>query len=156
LALDGDPFSSLDSPAAFALSGWLDPGLAWILQHETIHGHPTRSPLLNRLIGAPPLSLWLPYERYRETHLRHHASEDLTAPSFDPESRYITRRAGMRGALEASLMRWNSTLLKRLTIGPAMEISIFLAREFAALARGDRRRRMIWSVHLLQVAAVVP
>ena len=31
------------------------------LQHEILHGHPTRWRRLNRLIGIVPLSLWLPY-----------------------------------------------------------------------------------------------
>ncbi len=136
------------------IGGWI---LAWhgSLQHETIHGHPTRSAALNTLIGAPPLSLWLPYERYRETHVSHHASEDLTAPSADPESRYLTRRVGLMATLEAVLMRWSSTLLGRLILGPAIEISTFLAREVSVLARGDRRRWIIWSVHLLQVVVIV-
>src|SRR5438309_640002 len=56
------------------LGGWL---LAWhgSLQHETIHGHPTSSRRFNRLLGYPPLSLWLPYPRYRRLHLAHHATE---------------------------------------------------------------------------------
>src|SRR5580700_7751609 len=35
--------------------------LAWhgSLQHETIHGHPTRSRRINALLGAPPLALWM-------------------------------------------------------------------------------------------------
>ncbi len=38
------------------------------LQHEIVHGHPTRSRSINRLFGLVPLSLWLPFERYRHTH----------------------------------------------------------------------------------------
>jgi len=34
------------------------------LQHEFIHGHPTRLSWVNRLLGIVPLSLWLPYDRY--------------------------------------------------------------------------------------------
>jgi fatty acid desaturase len=136
------------------LGGWL---LAWhgSLQHETIHGHPTRSAILNALIGRPPLGLWLPYERYRETHLGHHASEDLTEPSADPESRYLMRRAGVTATVEAVLAKWSSTLLGRLTLGPAVEISTFLARDVARLARGDLRAWTIWSVHVVEAALIV-
>ena len=52
-----------------ALGAWI---IAWQLnlQHETIHGHPTRSRRVNEAIGSWPLSLWLPYSIYRSTHLR--------------------------------------------------------------------------------------
>jgi fatty acid desaturase len=142
------------TPILFVVGGWF---LAWhgSLQHETIHGHPTRSRVINTLIGGAPLSLWLPYERYRETHLAHHASEDLTEPSADPESRYLQIRAGLRGRLEVWLLKGTSTLLGRLTLGPIVEISTFLMREAAALARGNRRRWRIWAVHLLQTTPIV-
>jgi len=56
-------------------------------QHEAIHGHPFRDRRIGDLAAAPPLALWLPYARYRETHLLHHRSA-LTDPSDDPESWY--------------------------------------------------------------------
>jgi len=42
------------------------------LQHEIIHGHPTRWRRLNTLLAVAPLSLWLPFESYRQSHLAHH------------------------------------------------------------------------------------
>jgi fatty acid desaturase len=41
------------------LGAWL---IAWhsSLQHELLHGHPTRWPRVNHGIGFVPLSLWLP------------------------------------------------------------------------------------------------
>src|SRR5579863_8821539 len=42
------------------------------LQHEIIHGHPTRTRWINNLIGQWPLALWLPFENYRHSHLAHH------------------------------------------------------------------------------------
>ena len=48
------------------------------LQHEIVHGHPTRWPRVNRLLAIVPLSLWLPYARYRRSHLVHHRDERLT------------------------------------------------------------------------------
>ncbi|VDR26567.1 Uncharacterised protein [Raoultella terrigena] len=40
---------------------------AWYmsLQHELIHGHPTRWPRLNQLLGILPLAVWYPYGLYR-------------------------------------------------------------------------------------------
>ena len=72
-----------------ALGAWI---VAWQLnlQHETIHGHPTRNRRVNEMIGCWPLSLWLPYSIYRSTHLAHHRDENLTDPFEDPESYYWT------------------------------------------------------------------
>ena len=58
------------------------------IQHEIVHGHPTRWRALNRLFAMVPLTLWLPYERYRHTHHVHHIDARLTDPLDDPESFY--------------------------------------------------------------------
>ena len=71
------------------------------LQHELIHGHPTRNTVLNLTLGWPPLSLWLPLELYCESHMRHHLS-DLTHPESDPESFYVRKRDW------GALRRWQS------------------------------------------------
>ena len=73
--------------------------VAWqmSLQHEIIHNHPTHWRRLNRAIGAWPLSLWLPFDVYRITHLQHHNDNRLTDPLEDPESYYYTSGA-MAGA----------------------------------------------------------
>ena len=67
-----------------ALGAWI---VAWQLnlQHETIHGHPTRNRRVNEAIACWPLSLWLPYSIYRSTHLAHHR---------DAESDRSVRRPG--------------------------------------------------------------
>src|ERR1700761_7465626 len=81
--------------------------LAWYgsLQHETIHGHPTSSKRFNTLLGVLPLSLWIPYAVYRETHLRHHrhGGRYLTHAEHDPESFYLSADA-LVGA--GRLKRW--------------------------------------------------
>ncbi len=80
--------------ALIAVAGsWL---VAWhgSLQHETIHGHPTRWRAVNAAIGAVPLSLWLPYGLYRDSHVAHHRSPHITDPLADPESRYVASGAG--------------------------------------------------------------
>jgi len=33
------------------------------LQHEIVHGHPTRWSAFNRMLAIVPLNLWLPYVR---------------------------------------------------------------------------------------------
>ncbi len=136
------------------LGSWL---IAWhmSLQHEVIHGHPTRSQRINAALGFAPLSLWLPYERYRQSHTAHHREEWLTDPIEDPESRYVTatRWAGTGPVTRASL-RVNNTLAGRLLIGPALGIVGFLASEARLLARGDREAWGIWLTHGAAALAV--
>jgi len=135
--------------------GWL---IAWhgSLQHEVIHGHPTGNQRINDAIGSIPLSLWLPYEIYRESHLEHHRDEHLTDPIEDPESSYFTRTAWESlGGTGRLLARWNTTLLGRLTIGPAVMFLSFLAQELRLVRAGEPGRARIWAVHLAGVAVVL-
>ncbi len=149
--------------AAARLPWWivLSPG-AWLvawhmsLQHEVIHGHPTRHRWLNDLLGSLPLSLWLPYRSYKASHLGHHRGETLTDPIDDPESQYVTAAQYARaGWIERLLMRANNTLLGRITLGPARLIGRFLARETGSLLRGDPEARRAWLLHLPGLALVL-
>ncbi len=65
-------------------------GIHGSLQHEAVHGYPTRWPLANLLVAGWALWLWLPYGSYRRLHLQHHIDEQLTDPLRDPESNYVT------------------------------------------------------------------
>jgi fatty acid desaturase len=137
------------------VGGWL---IAWhgSLQHEVLHGHPTRNQRINDGIGWPPLSLWLPYAVYREGHLIHHRDEHLTDPIEDPESSYFTQSAWERmGAIGRSLAVWNTTLLGRLTLGPLVMIVNFLVQEAILMVRGDRQRVLLWARHLVGVTVVL-
>ena len=138
-----------------ALGAWL---ICWhsSLQHEVLHGHPTRFLAVNRAIGFPPLALWLPYERYRATHLKHHHDERLTDPLDDPESRYWLQDDWERlGPLGQRLLRVQSTLAGRLVVGPFWAIGSFLMSEGLAIIEGDRRVLRIWLIHLIGVALVL-
>ena len=139
-----------------ALSGgWF---VAWqsSLQHEVIHGHPSRSRRVNDALGWPPLSLWLPYLIYRRSHLRHHNDALLTDPIEDPESAYLTRQRYERiGPVGRLIVRFDTTLLGRLLIGPAIMIGSFLVSEALALGRGNRSHLRIWAWHLIGVVAVL-
>lgn len=126
--------------------------IAWhgSLQHETIHGHPTRSRIVNTLIGAVPLSLWIPYGVYRDSHIAHHRSPHITEPDHDPESRYVGRDGQGRVAA-----RLQATLAGRLILGPPLGV--------LALARDEARRfgtqpghvMRDWVPHLIAVAGIV-
>lgn len=54
------------------------------LQHEVLHGHPTGNRLVNEALVFVTPTLWLPYLRYRDTHLTHHNDANLTDPRLDP------------------------------------------------------------------------
>ena len=72
------------------LGGYL---VAWhgSLQHEVVHGHPTRSASFNEALVFPSLWLWLPFSLYRDSHLTHHNDVALTDPVEDPESTFVAR-----------------------------------------------------------------
>lgn len=136
------------------------PAMAWLLawhgslQHETIHGHPTRNAWVNAALGSPPLALWLPYELYRSSHIVHHRDEHLTVPEVDPESYYVPaeRWTGASG-LERALLVFHHTLLGRVTIGPAICLFCFFRGELQRLAKGEHLG--IWAGHLALAVAVV-
>lgn len=136
------------------LCAWL---VAWhgSMQHEILHGHPTRSRAINRAIAIVPISLWLPYETYRQSHLRHHYDDRLTDPLDDPESRYLTEADWRQLSRPARLLlRLQKTLAGRLVIGPAWAVSHFFADEAVKLVRGDRTAIRAWTEHAVGVAVV--
>jgi fatty acid desaturase len=150
-------FRDLPLMVAAPLGGVL---LAWYgsLQHETIHGHPTSSRRFNATLGGLPLSLWIPYALYRETHLRHHrhGGRYLTEVARDPESFYLQHGAlAGRGKLQRAIHLANGTLAGRIVLGPAVAIAKFWAGEARRLRSGDRRRILIWSRHAVTVGAVL-
>lgn len=136
-------------PLLALLGGWF---IAWhgSLQHETIHGHPTRWRWVNSLIGGVPLSLWLPYGAYRRTHEAHHRSPHPTHPAHDPESRYV---AG--GGVVAALARIRATLVGQLLVGPFAAITLFLLDEARRLRRDPAATLREWGPHLIGVALVL-
>lgn len=132
--------------------------LAWhgSLQHEILHGHPTRWRAVNRAMGLVPLSLWIPYERYRQSHLVHHIDQRITDPFDDPESYYWDAQAWDRlGVIGQALVWAQTTLAGRLLIGPFWIIAHFLASEARLVIEGRERVRAIWAEHLLLCAPVV-
>jgi fatty acid desaturase len=145
---------SLGLPLLFVFGGWIT---AWhgSLQHEVIHGHPTPWRRVNTLFAAAPLSLWLPFDIYRRTHIAHHATEDLTNPHQDPESRYLAAGEGLGFQVRRVLARLQAPLLGRLIIGPWVEIGAHLMVEARALIRDEAGARSAWARHLLAAAPLL-
>lgn len=126
------------------------------LQHELLHGHPTRHRALNRLFGLLPLAVWYPYDLYRASHLAHHRDEALTQPGIDPESNYIAAAAYDRlPAWCRPLWHAQRTVLGRLLLGPAMVIVPTWLDIVRRPMRGDRSQSRSWCHHLLWLAALL-
>ena len=119
------------------------------LQHEALHGHPTRNPAINELLVALPLAVWYPYRRFKTLHLRHHCDEHLTDPYDDPESWYRAEgdHRALPGALQLAL-RFNNTLAGRLLVGPPLMVAGFLINEWPLLRDNQPGIRRAWAHHL--------
>ena len=145
------------------LGPWLGtPLLVWFttwymsLQHELIHGHPTRKPWLNQLFGTLPLAVWYPYGLYRDTHLQHHRNEHLTLPGDDPEGYYFSRASweNLSPAMKA-VVRLRNTLPGRMLLGPLSDIVSTLTGALLAVLRGEWRPVTMWLVHGAMLAVLL-
>lgn len=135
---------------ACAIGAWL---IAWhgSLQHETIHGHPTRNAAINDAIGYPPLALWLPYWLYAREHAAHHATPHLSDPYDDTESNYLARPGGLAHAL--ALLE--ATLVGRVVFGPPIRVGRLLIAEVQRARRDPAGVARDWVPHALAAAAVL-
>lgn len=125
------------------------------LQHEALHDHPFRQPLLNEALVFPALAVLVPYRRFRATHLQHHHDPDLTDPYDDPESNYCDPAVWARLPVPLRLiLRANNTLLGRVLLGPVIGIWIFVAKDIALIWRGDRAVIGAWMLNLLGLLPV--
>lgn len=129
----------------------------WLsIQHELIHGHPTRWPAINKALGFLPFAVWYPYDIYRDTHLAHHNDALLTVPGQDPESRYVTSAFWLQSPRYMRALLWiNKTLGGRLLMGAPLAVMSLLGSEIRGLLLAGRSARRVWAVHMLSVAVVL-
>lgn len=147
--------AALPLPALLILGAWT---MAWhsSLQHELLHGHPTRDRRITSALGFAPLSLWLPYARYRDLHLAHHRDPILTDPGEDPESAYVTAETWASYGPARRALAWaRTTFAGRMLLGPLWGIAHFLIGDARQIWTGDRGLRRTWAVHGLGVVAVL-
>ncbi|WP_248739168.1 fatty acid desaturase [Pseudomonas sp. MWU12-2029] len=121
----------------------------WLsVQHELLHGHPTRWILVNKVLGYAPFAVWYPYTLYRDSHLQHHRDEDLTIPGVDPESRYLSaERWQGRSLFERSLHWLNKTVLGRFILGAPLALLALAGEELQRLKNGERQAWLMWLTH---------
>lgn len=129
------------------------------LQHEVLHGHPTRSAVANEALVFLPIGLFYPYRSYKHSHLQHHADERLTDPYDDPESYYRAMGDWQRMPfLLKRLLAFNNTLIGRVLVGPALMVVGFTVSEWKRIARRDDKVIFAWLLHaagLLPVGLII-
>ncbi|HXV25607.1 MAG TPA: fatty acid desaturase [Alphaproteobacteria bacterium] len=126
------------------------------LQHEVVHGHPTRFAWVNEAFIFLSLWLWLPFRVYRESHLIHHRDENLTCPINDPESNYVMPAAWARmGPGTRALRRALGTVAGRMILGPPYFVGRLYARELRRLVVGDYSHLSAWAIHISGAALVL-
>ncbi|WP_299282898.1 fatty acid desaturase [uncultured Tateyamaria sp.] len=126
------------------------------LTHEILHGHPFRSRLASEALGMVNPGLFIPYLRFRDTHLAHHQDANLTDPYDDPETNYVdpVRWRQLPRAAQR-MLEVNNTLAGRMLIGPLMAQVCFTRSDWAAMRRGDRQVILGWVLHVPGVLAVL-
>lgn len=126
------------------------------LQHELVHGHPTRYRGLNKLLGYAPLAVWFPYTLYMESHLRHHNDEHLTLPDVDPETHYVSDETWQRsGWLMRALFVHRKRFWGRFAFGPAMAIAAVVREAINQVRDGNYRYVVMWAMHLTLLSAML-
>ena len=125
------------------------------LQHEALHGHPLQNDVLNEALVFPALTIFLPYRRFRDTHLQHHYDPALTDPYDDPESNYRDPAEWARLSVASRLLlHWNNTLAGRMVLGPILGTGRFLWTEFVLLRSGGRAVINAWLFHAAGLVVV--
>ena len=118
------------------------------LQHEVLHGHPFRSRWLSEAAVFPALTVYVPYLRFKDTHLAHHNDPILTDPYDDPESNFMAPDAWRdMPKLKKALLTANNTLLGRILLGPAVSMWSFVGADVRAIGRGDGHILLAWALH---------
>ena len=126
------------------------------LTHEVVHGHPFPSRFASEALMHVNPGLFIPYLRFRDTHLAHHQDAVLTDPYDDPESNYLdpAHWAAMPGWLKA-VRRVNNTLAGRMILGPALGQICFMASDWVLIRSGDKQVLYGWLMHMPGVVIVV-
>ncbi|NNL35576.1 MAG: fatty acid desaturase [Silicimonas sp.] len=142
--------SDASLPLAIAATGVLI-ALHASLQHEATHGHPFSGRRWNTAVAFLPLTLVVPYFRFRDTHLDHHRNSHLTDPYDDPESNFLDPERWARLPRAArGFLAINNTLAGRILVGPLIGTTMFLVSEIRNLRRDPRVvRGWLWHVPML-------
>ena len=126
------------------------------LQHEILHGHPFANRLLNEALVFIPAGLFLPYRRFRDTHIQHHTDPNLTNPVSDPESNYVDPVvwSGLSKPKQV-LLTINNTLSGRMILGPAIDLYAFYKKDLKAMLRGEAAITQAYVLHIVGMLPMI-
>lgn len=125
------------------------------LQHEVLHGHPFRNRALSEATVFPGVTVYIPYIRFKDTHLAHHHDPILTDPYDDPESNFLDPKIWLSvPKFGQALLKANNTLFGRILLGPAVSIWSFVGGDLRSVLKGDRHILKAWVLHGVGVAMV--
>jgi len=130
---------------------------AWHLsmQHEVLHGHPFKSQFLNDFVGGIPVTLWIPYLAFKKDHHEHHLS-DLTNPSLDNESYYVTQEQWDKaGRIRRAAWTANRTILFRMFVWTIVSTITYVLSVLKRAVRNEKSDRLAVALHIVGVAFVV-
>jgi len=126
------------------------------LQHEVLHGHPFRNARLNEALVFIPVGLFLPYRRFRDTHIAHHDDSRLTDPYDDPETNYMDPQVWQTlGPVMRGVLLFNNTLAGRILIGPLVGMVYFYKDDARKILNGNRQIIMPYILHFIGLAPLV-
>jgi len=126
------------------------------LTHEAIHGHPFKQNWANAALVFPALTLTVPYERFKATHLAHHSDAQLTDPYDDPESNYMDPAVwAALPPFAQAVLRFNNRLMGRMILGPILGQIFWMRSDFRAAQAGDHTVVRGWLLHIPAVASVL-
>lgn len=127
-------FSNILNPIIWIVICGINTTLFMSITHEIVHGHPTRNKSVNKLLVLFPIGWSIPFERFRDTHLTHHNTGELTDPFDDPESWYVTNIQWLtQNPLTRITLKFNNTLFGRMLIGPIIGLGRFYTCEFTSI-----------------------
>ncbi len=119
------------------------------LTHEVVHGHPFPSFRLSQALVVLNPGLFIPYLRFRDTHLAHHQDAKLTDPYDDPESNYLDPQVWAQlPGWQRRVLEINNTLMGRIVVGPLVGQITFMRSDWQAIRAGDGQVLKGWLVHL--------
>ena len=126
------------------------------LQHECIHGHPFSKKWLNDAVAVLPVGIFIPYLRFKDTHLEHHSNARICDPYDDPESWYLAQDFWQRlPKTVKAVFEINNTLLGRMILGPAISLLRLAISDGSEILAGNRRIQAAWLLHGLLISSLL-
>lgn len=100
-----------------------------------------------------PFGLFVPYNRFRDSHLLHHHDERLTDPYDDPESNYLDPDVfkGLSHWMQ-NVLQFNNTLLGRMLVGPIIGLWSFYKADIQAVRQGNEQVVKAYALHICALA----